>query len=123
MFYKSVKNATFHIMDLKKFIADWIAVGNSYDTAKWLSFFQPDAVLDDPSVGRTFTGHEGIRNYFESYFIGYKTKSKLIGMTPSGEGAFVEVEFTGDFPEGKLRGTFDLVITEDKISFVTADLK
>ncbi|RYY54715.1 MAG: nuclear transport factor 2 family protein [Chitinophagaceae bacterium] len=110
-------------MDLNKFIADWIAVGNKYDTDKWLSFFHPDALLDDPSVGRKFTGHAGIRDYFERYFIGFKTKTKLVKVTPALQGAFVEVAFTGDFPGCKLAGSFDIILTGEKISFVEADLK
>ena len=112
-----------NVMDLKQFIADWIAVGNSYDTDRYLSFYQPDAVLDDPSVGRKFNGHDGIRDYFESYFMGYKTQSRLVKVTVKGDKAFVEVEFTGDFPEGKLGGTFDMVIADGKISFIKADLR
>jgi len=63
-------------MDIAKFLQDWIALGNNYDTEKYPGKFLEDAVLDDPSVGRKFTGHEGIKEYYTSYFIGYKTQTK-----------------------------------------------
>jgi len=40
--------------------------------------YHKDAKLDDPSVGRIFKGQSGIRKYFEDYFIGYKTQTRLI---------------------------------------------
>lgn len=48
-------------MNIETFIKDWIAVSNSYDTEKYLEFYNENAVLDDPSVGRKFTGHSGIK--------------------------------------------------------------
>lgn len=109
-------------MEIKTFIESWIATGNTYDTEKYLGFYLEDAVLDDPSVGRKFSGHDGIRNYFESYFIGYNTQTKLVHLKEIGNKAHVEVAFTGDFSEGKLGGTFDIVFKEGKISFLKADL-
>lgn len=109
-------------MDIKTFIANWIAAGNSYDIDKYLDCYLPDAVLDDPSVGRKFKGHKGIREYFTSYFIGYNTQTKLVKLKLKGNEASLEVEFTGDFPGHKLGGRFDLQFKEGKISFVEADL-
>jgi len=56
-------------MDIHNFINGWLAASNAFDTDKYLEFYQPDAILDDPSVGRKFIGHKGLRDYFESYFI------------------------------------------------------
>jgi hypothetical protein len=82
-----------------------------------------DAVLDDPSVGSTFIGHEGIEEYFTTYFIGYQTQTKLLKLSIQGtENAYVEVAFSGNFPEGNLRGTFDFNFKDQKIAFVKADL-
>ncbi|RYJ42398.1 hypothetical protein NU09_2184 [Flavobacterium beibuense] len=34
----------------------------------------------------------------------------------------LEVEFTGDFPERVIRGSFDLLFKNNKIAYVKADL-
>lgn len=110
-------------MDIEKFIEQWISVSNSYDTEKYLEFYAENAVLDDPSVGRKFNGKNGIRQYFESYFIGYKTQTKKVTLlVKDGDQAHLEVEFTGDFPEGKVGGTFDFTFKEGKIALVSANL-
>lgn len=111
-----------HNMNIEIFIKDWIKVSNSYDIAKYLEFFHNDAVLDDPSVGRKFIGHEGIKDYFLSYFIGYKTQTELKKIDIIENSAYIEVEFTGDFPERKIGGSFNFAFKEGKITFVKADL-
>lgn len=109
-------------MNIETFIKDWIAVSNSYDTEKYLEFYLKDAVLDDPSVGRKFIGHDGIKDYFVSYFIGYKTQTELRKLEVKEDSAYLEVEFTGEFPEGKIGGSFDFIFKNDKISGLNADL-
>ncbi len=110
-------------MDIQKMIDEWIAVGNSYNTEKYLTFYLPEAILDDPSVGRKFEGHAGIQDYFENYFIDYKTQTELVLLNITAENqAHLEVEFTGEFPEGKIGGTFDFTFKNNKIAFVKADL-
>ena len=110
-------------MDTQKLIADWIAAGNQYDTRKYLEFYQNHAILDDPSVGRKYIGHAEIKDYFESYFIGYKTQTQLVSLTIEEDlSAHLEVKFTGDFPEGNIGGTFDFVFLEGKIVHVIANL-
>lgn len=111
------------MMNIKHFIEAWIATGNQYDTKKYLDFYWPDAVLEDPSVGSTFKAHKGIQHYFESYFIGYQTQTRLVSVSISDTiHAHLEVEFTGDFPEGKIGGMFDFTFRDGKIAFVKADL-
>ena len=110
-------------MDLEKIIREWIAVSNSYNTEKYLSFFAENAVLDDPSVGRKFNGKKGIKEYFDSYFIGYKTQTKKVALILKSENeAHLEVEFTGNFPQGKIGGTFNFIFDEGLIMQLTADL-
>ena len=110
-------------MDIQTIIGDWITAGNAFDTDKYLSFYAEDAVLDDPSVGKKFNGHKGIKTYFDSYFIGYNTQTKLVRLDTTGDNtAHIEVQFTGDFPEGEIGGTFDLAFKTGKITFATADL-
>lgn len=110
-------------MNISKFIKDWITAGNQYDTNTYLGFYQPDAVLKDPSVGNTFKAHKGIKHYFDSYFIGYQTQTRLVKLTIHDEAhAHLQVEFTGEFPEGKIGGVFDFTFREGKIAYVKADL-
>lgn len=110
-------------MDIKAFIKDWLVVSNTYDTKNYLEKWHEDAVLDDPSVGQVFQGHSGIKKYFESYFIGYKTQTQLVKLDIIGDNeAHIEVEFTGEFPEGKIGGMFDFTFKEGKIEKAKADL-
>lgn len=109
-------------MDIEAFLHDWIALANSYNTEKYLDKYLENAVLDDPSVGRKFVGHPGIRDYFNSYFIGYKTQTKFIRLSIQNNHAHLEVEFCGEFPEGKIGGTFDFTFKNEKIATVKADL-
>jgi len=110
-------------MNIQTFISKWIAAGNAFDTEKYLSFYQPDAVLDDPSVGSKFEGHKRIQHYFDSYFIGYNTHTEQVKLSIiDQQNAHLEVLFTGNFPEGKIGGTFEFQFENDKIAFVKADL-
>lgn len=110
-------------MNIETFIKNWIVASNAFDIEKYINFYLPEAVLDDPSVGRKFEGHHGIREYFDSYFIGYNTHTELVKLNIiDEENAHLKVHFTGDFPEGKIAGTFDFKFKEGKIAFVRADL-
>lgn len=109
-------------MDIAAFLQDWIAISNSYDTERYLEKFLEDVVLDDPSVGRKFVGHKGIKEYYTSYFIGYHTQTKILKLLVDGDKAHLEVEFTGEFPEGKIGGRFDFVFRSEKIAAIKADL-
>jgi ketosteroid isomerase-like protein len=110
-------------MTIKNLLNDWITASNAFDTEKYLGFYFKDAVLDDPSVGRKFVGHAGIKDYFESYFIAYNTSTKIVKLdVVDNQHAYLEVLFTGNFPEGKIGGTFDFTFKGKKISFVKANL-
>jgi len=110
-------------MKIQTFITKWIAANNAFDTEKYLNFYLPEAVLDDPSVGRKFEGHTGIKQYFDSYVIGYNTYTEQVKLKVIDEvNAHLEVRFTGDFSEGKIGGTFDFTFKDSKIAFVRANL-
>lgn len=109
-------------MDIKAFLQSWIEVSNSYDVEKYLAFYLEEAVLDDPSVGKKFIGHKGIRDYFTSYFIGYNTQTKWVKLDIAARHVHLEVLFTGEFPEGKIGGTFDFTFKDNKIATVRANL-
>jgi len=110
-------------MDIKEFIQDWIDKSNTYDTENYLKKWHKDAVLDDPSVGKIFKGHSGIKQYFESYFLDYSTQTRLVKMEIiSDHEVHLEVEFTGEFPEGKIGGIFEFILKDGKIDRAVADL-
>lgn len=110
-------------MELEEIIKDWITVSNTYNTDKYLTFYTNNAVLDDVSVGKKFIGKNGVKEYFESYFLGYKTQTKIVNLVQKNPNkANLEVEFRGNFPEGIVRGSFDFIFKEGKIAFLTADL-
>lgn len=109
-------------MDIKTFLQNWLEASNSYNTQKYLEFYLDDAVLDDLSVGRKFIGHKGIKEYYTSYFIGYKTQTKLVKLDIKQNSIYVEVEFTGEFPEGKIGGSFEITFKNEKIELLKADL-
>jgi len=110
-------------MNIQTFIKEWIAASNAFDTEKYLEFYLSEAILDDPSVGRKFEGHRGIKEYFDNYFIGYNTHTEQVDLTITDEeNVHLEVQFTGNFPEGKIGGTFDFKFKDGKVAFVKADL-
>lgn len=110
-------------MNIKLFIEDFLTVSNTYNTEMYLKKWHTNASIDDPSVGQVFEGYSGIRKYFESYFIGYKTQTRLVALDiKSNNEAHTEVEFTGEFPEGKIGGTLDFTFKNGKILKVKADL-
>lgn len=110
-------------MDINVFVQDFIAVSNAYDVKKYLEKWHQDAVLNDPSVGHNFKGHSGIKEYFDSYFIGYRTQTRLVKVVILSEKeVHLEVEFTGAFPGGKIGGILDFILKDDKIAEAKADL-
>jgi ketosteroid isomerase-like protein len=110
-------------MNIKVFIDEWLALSNAYDTDSYLEKYHQDAVLDDPSVGQIFRGHPGIRKYFEDYFIGYNTQTRLLKLDISANhAAHIEVAFTGDFPGNKIDGIFDFIFKDGKIASAKAEL-
>jgi hypothetical protein len=110
-------------MDINAFLKDLLDRSNTYNTKEYLELWQEKAVLDDPSVGQVFKGRSGIKKYFESYFIDYKNQTRLIKLDIiSDNEAHIEVEFTGEFPEGKIGGTFDFIFKDGKIDKAKANL-
>ena len=108
---------------MKEFIEDFLEASNAYDLEKYLGKWHENASLDDPSVGQIFNGHSGIRKYFESYFIGYQTQTRLDKLHIISENeVHIEVEFTGEFPERKIGGIFDFSFKDGKIFETKADL-
>lgn len=110
-------------MDTQAFIEDFLVVSNAYNTGKYLEKWHQNATLDDPSVGQVFRGHAGIKKYFENYFIGYKTHTRLVKLDIlSDTEVHIEVEFTGEFLESKIGGILDFTFKYGKIAEAKADL-
>lgn len=75
-----------------------IAATNAFDVERVLTLFTLDAMIDDPSTGHRFDGHDGIRDYIERYFIGHHTVTRFLSIEAHGDDrALVRVDFTGDF--------------------------
>ncbi|MCW3084161.1 MAG: hypothetical protein JWP12_1527 [Bacteroidetes bacterium] len=96
--------------DLKKIIQQLLKATNAFDVEAALTLFAANAVIDDVSVGEKFKGKKGVRNYLEKFFVGYKTKTKLVSVEmPDELHANAKVDFTGDFGHetGALNFTFN----------------
>lgn len=99
------------------------AATNAFDIDAALDLFAPNAVIDDPSVGAVFSGHAGIRNYLERFFLGYHTATRILTMQPEGQHmARLRVDFTGDF--GHETGLLDITFAPSgAIRHIHADLE
>lgn len=100
-----------------------IAATNAFAVEQVLGLSAPDAVIDDPSTGQRFDGHDGIRRYLEQYFVGYQTVTRLLSMQRIGpQRARVRVDFTGDF--GHEIGNLDISVdAQGLIARLDADLE
>lgn len=109
-------------MNINEFITDWLEISNSYDTEKYLEKYAEDAIVNDLSVGHKFVGRDEINEYYNTYFIGYKTQTRLVKLITNENKAHLEVDFTGEFPGGQIGGMFDFTFKDGKIATVVADL-
>jgi ketosteroid isomerase-like protein len=83
---------------MQKLVGSFIATTNAFDVESVLSLFAADAVINDISVGDAFVGRDGVRLYFERFFVGYNTASRLLSIeTLDDFNANVRLDFTGDF--------------------------
>lgn len=89
-----------------------IEATNAFDVERALGLFTPDAMIKDPSVGESFTGHEGIREYLDRFFVGYHTVSRLLSVDFVAENrGRARVDFTGDF--GHEIGSLEMSVNAD----------
>ena len=85
-------------MDIKKIIKQFIKASNAFDVETALTLFADDAVIDDVSVGEKFKNTKGVRKYLETFFVGYKTVTKLESIeVTDNQNAKTQVDFTGNF--------------------------
>ena len=117
------KESAMSEIDHDEIIGDWITATNTHDVQAYLSFFTDEPVLDDPSVGSEFRGRDGVAAYYESYFIGYDTQTRLISTEQRSGSVHADVHFTGSFPGGQTGGTFDITFDDrGLIQHIRADL-
>lgn len=110
-------------MDTNAFLQSWLSASNSFDTNAYLQYYDEKAVIHDPAVGEKFIGHSRIRKYFEEYFIGYNTHTKIVKIEiPDDTSAHLETLFTGNFSEKGIDGTLDFTFHKDKIIHLKAEL-
>jgi ketosteroid isomerase-like protein len=101
----------------------FIARTNAFDVAGVVAQFTLDAVIDDPSTGYRFEGHDGIRHYIAQFFVGYHTVTRFLSLEHMGaDQARVRVDFTGDF--GHEIGLLDISVNADGLIVrIDADLE
>lgn len=109
--------------DFHPIVQTLIKATNAFDANVAVALFTPNAVIDDPSTGESFEGHDGVRDYIERFFVGYHTVTLLLSVTNLGDRrARVRVDFTGDF--GHEIGRLDLTIGDNGlITRIDADLE
>lgn len=108
---------------LQATVETFVAAANAFDIEVALALFARAAVIDDPSTGHSFTGHAGVRDYLERYFVGYRTVTRLLSVEGLGpRRARARVDFTGDFGHeiGLLALTVD---SRGRIARIDADLE
>lgn len=108
---------------MQKIVESFIRAANAFDVDGALSLFSSDAVIDDVSVGDTFVGRDGVRDYLERFFVGYHTKSELLSLERLDDfNASIRLDFTGDF--GHEIGVLKITVNaEGLIERIDADLE
>lgn len=96
-------------MNQPEMIAAFVEAANAFDVEGALGLFSAEATITDESVGSTFSGPTGVRLYLERYFVGYHTRSAILGLDRHGAGLRARLDFVGDFGHetGTLDFTFD----------------
>lgn len=108
---------------MQKLVDDFVRMTNASDVEGALSLFAHDAVIDDVSVGDAFHDRVGVRRYLDRFFVGYKTRSRLLSTDVLDDWTVaVRLDFTGDF--GHEIGTLRIVVSSDGlIERIDADLE
>ncbi len=96
---------------------------NAFDVEAALALFTPNAIIVDPSVGESFLGHAGIRDYLGQFFVGFHTVTHVLAVELLGQAqARVRVDFTGDF--GHEIGLLEMSVDADGLIVrIDADLE
>ena len=85
-------------LGIERIIKEFIRSANDFDVEAVLKLFAVDALVDDVSVGEKFKATKGVRKYIETFFVGYKTLTKLENIEVFDQRhAQAQVDFTGNF--------------------------
>ncbi len=97
---------------MEQLIKRFIELANDFDINASLKLFAEDAVIDDVSVGETFVNKSGVSRYLETFFVGYKTKTRIDSLEIIDSfNTKVKVDFTGSF--GHETGGLDIAFDEN----------
>ena len=101
---------------------DWIESGNEYNTEKYISYFDDNAVINEHAIGIKIKGKKAIKDYFETYFIGYKTHTTITKLSVEDDyHTSINIRFVGDFPQKELDGWFNITFNQANDRIVFAD--
>ncbi|PRA44901.1 hypothetical protein CQ062_24210 [Ochrobactrum sp. MYb68] len=108
---------------MQKLVESFVATANAFDVDGALALFAADAVIDDVSVGNTFAGTKGVRQYLERFIVSYSTRSTLLSVVEVDSfHSDVRLHFTGNF--GHEVGVLKIAInTDGLIERIDADLE
>lgn len=97
---------------MEKQIKQFIDAANAFDVEAALNLFADKAIIDDVSVGEKFVGKSGVRSYLETFFVGYKTRTRLESFEIIDSfNTKSKVDFTGKF--GHEKGGLDFAFDND----------
>ena len=97
---------------IERVIKQFITNANKFDVKATLELFASNAVIDDVSVGDKFKNTAGVKRYLETFFVGYKTVTKLESLKViNPHQANAHVDFTGNF--GHETGGLNVTINTD----------
>ena len=99
-------------LDIERTIKEFIKSANDFDVEAILTLFTADALIDDVSVGEKFKDTKGVRKYLETFFVGYKTVTRLENIEVFHDrNAQAQVDFTGNF--GHETGSLKFTLNKD----------
>lgn len=97
---------------IEETVRQFINVTNEFDVDTALQLFAENAIIDDESVGDKFQNTAGVRKYLETFFVGYKTVTRLESLEVINENyAKAKVDFKGNF--GHETGGLNITLNPD----------
>ncbi|MEV6300144.1 nuclear transport factor 2 family protein [Actinoplanes sp. NPDC051861] len=101
--------------DLPAAVRTAVDAANANDTAAFLACFPADGVVDD--WGREFHGHDAIRGWSDSEFIGARVSLRVTGVAVQDADVVVTAQVGGDGFNGPSHFTFH--VAGDRVTRMT----